>query len=54
MTSVDEPARTGARTRDAARTQAEILDVATREFARAATTGPVSTRSPHRPAPRNG
>ncbi|MCP8707865.1 TetR/AcrR family transcriptional regulator [Streptomyces thermocarboxydus] len=35
MTSVDEPARTGARTRDAARTQAEILDVATREFARA-------------------
>ncbi|CAM5388860.1 TetR/AcrR family transcriptional regulator [Streptomyces sp. NPDC005930] len=35
MTSVDEPARSGARTRDAARTQAEILDVATREFARA-------------------
>ncbi|MBQ0825726.1 TetR/AcrR family transcriptional regulator [Streptomyces tagetis] len=35
MTSVDEPARSGARTRDAARTRAEILDVATREFARA-------------------
>ncbi|WP_328563805.1 TetR/AcrR family transcriptional regulator [Streptomyces coelicoflavus] len=35
MTSVDEPARSGTRTRDAARTQAEILDVATREFARA-------------------
>jgi AcrR family transcriptional regulator len=35
MTSVDEPARTAARTRDAARTRAEILDVATREFARA-------------------
>ncbi|NEC72616.1 TetR/AcrR family transcriptional regulator [Streptomyces rochei] len=35
MTSVDESARSGARTRDAARTRAEILDVATREFARA-------------------
>ncbi|MFB7086080.1 TetR/AcrR family transcriptional regulator [Streptomyces sp. NPDC056296] len=35
MTSVDEPARAAARTRDAARTRAEILDVATREFARA-------------------
>ncbi|MBQ0889802.1 TetR family transcriptional regulator [Streptomyces sp. RM72] len=35
MTSVDEPARAGTRTRDAARTRAEILDVATREFARA-------------------
>lgn len=35
MTSVDEPARPGTRTRDAARTRAEILDVATREFARA-------------------
>ncbi|MEU3733522.1 TetR/AcrR family transcriptional regulator [Streptomyces sp. NPDC033538] len=35
MTSVDEPARSATRTRDAARTRAEILDVATREFARA-------------------
>ncbi|MEU6565728.1 TetR/AcrR family transcriptional regulator [Streptomyces parvulus] len=35
MTSVDEPARSGTRTRDATRTRAEILDVATREFARA-------------------
>ncbi|MEU6369641.1 TetR/AcrR family transcriptional regulator [Streptomyces sp. NPDC046931] len=35
MTSVEEPARPGGRTRDAARTKAEILDVATREFARA-------------------
>ena len=35
MTSVDEPARTNGRIRDAARTQAEILDVATQEFARA-------------------
>lgn len=35
MTSVDEPARAATRTRDAARTRAEILDVATREFARA-------------------
>ncbi|GAB2713486.1 TetR/AcrR family transcriptional regulator [Streptomyces bullii] len=35
MTSVDEPARPGERMRDAARTRAEILDVATREFARA-------------------
>ncbi|EFL36095.1 TetR-family transcriptional regulator [Streptomyces viridochromogenes DSM 40736] len=37
MTSVEEPARPGERerVRDAARTQAEILDVATQEFARA-------------------
>ncbi|MEU1853222.1 TetR/AcrR family transcriptional regulator [Streptomyces sp. NPDC019990] len=37
MTSVEEPAPPGERerVRDAARTQAEILDVATREFARA-------------------
>ncbi|MFC3574084.1 TetR/AcrR family transcriptional regulator [Streptomyces yaanensis] len=35
MTSVDEPARQGGRIRDAARTKAEILDVATQEFARA-------------------
>ncbi|MFJ7772016.1 TetR family transcriptional regulator [Streptomyces sp. NPDC097107] len=35
MNSVDEPARAATRTRDAARTRAEILDVATREFARA-------------------
>ncbi|WND33809.1 TetR/AcrR family transcriptional regulator [Streptomyces sp. BB1-1-1] len=35
MSSVDEPARAATRTRDAARTRAEILDVATREFARA-------------------
>ncbi|MGW0087208.1 TetR/AcrR family transcriptional regulator [Streptomyces sp. NPDC003393] len=35
MTSADEPASTGGRARDAARTRAEILDVATREFARA-------------------
>lgn len=35
MTSVDEPAAPDARTRDAARTRAEILDVATQEFARA-------------------
>ncbi|MEU6322514.1 TetR family transcriptional regulator [Streptomyces sp. NPDC047009] len=35
MTSVDEPARPGGRNRDAARTKAEILDVATQEFARA-------------------
>ncbi|MFF9277176.1 TetR/AcrR family transcriptional regulator [Streptomyces griseosporeus] len=35
MTSVDEPSRPGGRARDAARTRAEILDVATREFARA-------------------
>ncbi|MFJ5994940.1 TetR family transcriptional regulator [Streptomyces sp. NPDC092370] len=35
MTSVEEPARPGERIRDAARTRAEILDVATREFARA-------------------
>ncbi|MEU2553825.1 TetR/AcrR family transcriptional regulator [Streptomyces sp. NPDC013313] len=35
MTSVDEPVRPGGQQRDAARTRAEILDVATREFARA-------------------
>ncbi|MEU2063307.1 TetR/AcrR family transcriptional regulator [Streptomyces sp. NPDC013455] len=35
MTSAEEPARPGARARDAARTRAEILDVATQEFARA-------------------
>ncbi|ARP73219.1 TetR/AcrR family transcriptional regulator [Streptomyces pluripotens] len=35
MTSVDEPARPEGRVRDAARTKAEILDVATQEFARA-------------------
>ncbi|MFI1761230.1 TetR/AcrR family transcriptional regulator [Streptomyces sp. NPDC020800] len=35
MTSVDEPAAPDVRTRDAARTRAEILDVATQEFARA-------------------
>ncbi|MGX1315797.1 AcrR family transcriptional regulator [Streptomyces calvus] len=35
MTSVEEPARPGERIRDAARTRAEILDVATQEFARA-------------------
>ncbi|GGW09945.1 TetR family transcriptional regulator [Streptomyces capoamus] len=35
MTSVDEPVRPGGRPRDAARTRAEILDVATQEFARA-------------------
>ncbi|MFG2636925.1 TetR/AcrR family transcriptional regulator [Streptomyces sp. NPDC048362] len=35
MTSVEEPPRPGGPARDAARTRAEILDVATREFARA-------------------
>ncbi|MGV9358785.1 TetR family transcriptional regulator [Streptomyces misionensis] len=35
MTSVEEPARADGRGRDAARTRAEILDVATQEFARA-------------------
>lgn len=35
MTSLDEPARSGGRIRDAVRTKAEILDVATQEFARA-------------------
>ncbi|GGX91414.1 TetR/AcrR family transcriptional regulator [Streptomyces anandii] len=34
MTSADEPARPEGRTHDAARTRAEILDVATQEFAR--------------------
>lgn len=35
MTSAEEPDRSRERTRDAARTRTEILDVATREFARA-------------------
>ncbi|MGW1025933.1 TetR/AcrR family transcriptional regulator [Streptomyces sp. NPDC002577] len=39
MTTVEEPARRGGRIRDAARTKAEILDVATQEFARAGYTG---------------
>ncbi|WP_055535089.1 TetR family transcriptional regulator [Streptomyces graminilatus] len=39
MTSVEEPAHTGGRIRDAARTRAEILDVATKEFARAGLAG---------------
>lgn len=40
MTTVDEPARAGGgRLRDAARTRAEILDVATAEFARAGYAG---------------
>ncbi|MGW3647467.1 TetR/AcrR family transcriptional regulator [Streptomyces sp. NPDC000878] len=39
MTSVEEPARNGGRIRDAARTKAEILDVATKEFARAGLAG---------------
>lgn len=39
MTSVEEPARPNGRTRDAARTKAEILDVATVEFARAGYAG---------------
>ncbi|MFI1731540.1 TetR family transcriptional regulator [Streptomyces acidicola] len=39
MTTVDEPARSGGRLRDAARTRAEILDVATTEFARAGYAG---------------
>lgn len=39
MTTVEEPARSGGRLRDAARTKAEILDVATREFARAGYAG---------------
>ncbi|GGZ62769.1 TetR/AcrR family transcriptional regulator [Streptomyces bluensis] len=39
MTTVDEPARSGGRLRDAARTRAEILDVATAEFARAGYAG---------------
>jgi len=39
MTSVEEPARPSGRIRDAARTQAEILDVATHEFARAGFAG---------------
>ncbi|MER5181242.1 TetR/AcrR family transcriptional regulator [Streptomyces sp. NPDC002896] len=34
MTTVEEPARPDGRIRDAARTKAEILDVATQEFAR--------------------
>ncbi|GAA3823064.1 TetR family transcriptional regulator [Streptomyces phyllanthi] len=39
MTTVEEPARSGGRLRDAARTRAEILDVATKEFARAGYAG---------------
>ncbi|ELP71162.1 TetR family transcriptional regulator [Streptomyces turgidiscabies] len=39
MTSVEEPVHTGGRIRDAARTRAEILDVATKEFARAGLAG---------------
>ncbi|MFF3612859.1 TetR family transcriptional regulator [Streptomyces sp. NPDC002580] len=39
MTSAEEPARPGGRTRDAARTRAEILDVATQEFSRAGFAG---------------
>lgn len=39
MTSVEEPAHTGGRIRDAVRTRAEILDVATKEFARAGLAG---------------
>ncbi|WUD77200.1 TetR family transcriptional regulator [Streptomyces sp. NBC_00510] len=39
MATAEQPARTGGRTRDAARTQAEILDVATEEFARAGYAG---------------
>ncbi|MEU9139217.1 TetR family transcriptional regulator [Streptomyces sp. NPDC048404] len=39
MTSVEEPARPGGRIRDAARTKAEILDVATQEFSRAGFAG---------------
>ncbi|MDX6362508.1 TetR family transcriptional regulator [Streptomyces sp. NPDC058274] len=39
MTSVEEPARPKGRVRDAVRTKAEILDVATQEFARAGYTG---------------
>ncbi|MGV9247347.1 TetR/AcrR family transcriptional regulator [Streptomyces sp. NPDC003710] len=35
MTGVEEPAEAGGHTRDAAHTKAEILDVATQEFARA-------------------
>ncbi|CBG68721.1 MULTISPECIES: TetR/AcrR family transcriptional regulator [Streptomyces] len=39
MTSVEEPARQNGRIRDAARTRAEILDVATAEFARSGFAG---------------
>ncbi|MFG2435957.1 TetR family transcriptional regulator [Streptomyces sp. NPDC048508] len=39
MTSVEEPARPGGRIRDAARTRAEILDMATQEFSRAGFAG---------------
>ncbi|MDX2548301.1 TetR family transcriptional regulator [Streptomyces sp. WI04-05B] len=39
MTSVEEPVHAGGRIRDAARTRAEILDVATKEFARAGLAG---------------
>ncbi|GAA1275766.1 TetR/AcrR family transcriptional regulator [Streptomyces aureus] len=39
MATVEEPTRPAGRIRDAARTKAEILDVATQEFARAGYTG---------------
>ncbi|MFI8180661.1 TetR family transcriptional regulator [Actinacidiphila glaucinigra] len=39
MATAEQPARTGGRTRDAARTRNEILDVATEEFARAGYAG---------------
>ena len=39
MATVEEPTRPAGRIRDAARTRAEILDVATQEFARAGYTG---------------
>ncbi|MDX3746225.1 TetR family transcriptional regulator [Streptomyces sp. AK08-02] len=39
MTSAEEPVHAGGRIRDAARTRAEILDVATKEFARAGLAG---------------
>lgn len=54
MTSVEEPAHNGGRIRDAVRTKAEILDVATKEFARAGLAGPGWTRSPPSPAPPSG
>ncbi|MEU1623053.1 TetR/AcrR family transcriptional regulator [Streptomyces sp. NPDC005722] len=39
MATAEQPVRAGGRTRDAARTQTEILDVATEEFARAGYAG---------------
>ena len=41
-------------TRDADRTQREILDVATQEFAEQGSPARGSTRSPPAPAPRSG